>query len=60
MDAGQLIGAPMAGAVLEYSASVGLPPYPTMFLTIATLLALVGGWYTACCREPAASEVQAG
>ena len=34
-DLGQLIGAPTAGAVLQYSPLAGLPPYPTMFLTMA-------------------------
>jgi MFS family permease len=53
-DFGQLVGAPIAGAVLEYSPLAGLPPYPTMFFTVAALLALVGAWYTwrrgATCR----------
>jgi MFS family permease len=49
LDLGQLVGAPIAGAVLEYSSSAGLPPYPTMFLTMAALLVLVGVWYVACC-----------
>ena len=44
-DVGQLIGAPMAGAVLRFSPSAGLAPYPTMFLTMAALLALVGVYY---------------
>jgi hypothetical protein len=49
---GQLIGAPVAGAVLRYSPSVGLPPYPTMFLTMAGLMALVGVWYLAARNSP--------
>ena len=49
-DVGQLIGAPTAGAVLRYSRPAGLPPYPTMFLTIASLLALVGVWYAVASR----------
>lgn len=44
-DVGQLVGAPIAGAVLEYSSSVGLPPYPTMFLTMAGLLVVIGVAY---------------
>ena len=51
LDLGQLVGAPIAGAVLEYSSSAGLPPYPTMFLTMAGLLAVVGVWYAACCDK---------
>ncbi len=44
-DLGQLIGAPTAGAVLQYSEIAGLPPYPTMFLLMAGVLAAVGLWY---------------
>lgn len=44
-DVGQLVGAPLAGAVLRFSPAVGLTPYPTMFLTMAALLALVGVYY---------------
>ena len=51
-DMGQLIGAPVAGAVLRYSPLVGLRPYPTMFLTMAGLMALVGAWYLAPRNSP--------
>jgi hypothetical protein len=44
-DLGQLVGAPAAGAVLNYSQLAGLPPYPTMFLAMAGVLAASGGWY---------------
>jgi MFS family permease len=50
-DTGQLAGAPMAGVVLHYSESSGLPPYPTMFLTTAVLLALVGVYYALAQRR---------
>ena len=53
------MGAPIAGAVLEYSSSAGLPPYPTMFLTMAGLLAVVGVWYAACC-DKVSSELRSG
>ncbi len=46
-DLGLLVGSPTAGAVLKYSPLVGLPPYPTMFVTMATLLAAIGLWYAA-------------
>ena len=46
-DLGLLVGSPAAGAVLKYSPLVGLPPYPTMFVTMATLLAAIGLWYAA-------------
>lgn len=49
-DVGQLLGAPTAGVVLRYSEPAGLPPYPTMFLTIAAVLALVGVGYAGASR----------
>jgi MFS family permease len=57
-DIGQLIGAPMAGATLTYSPSAGLEPYPTMFLSMAGLLALVGMWYAVASRRQNRAEVQ--
>ena len=41
-DVGQLIGAPSAGAILHFSTNWGLPGYPTLFVTTATILAIVG------------------
>jgi MFS family permease len=49
-DVGQLVGAPLAGVVVHYSEAAGLPPYPTMFLTVAGLLVLVGIWYAVVSR----------
>jgi MFS family permease len=44
-DLGLLIASPIAGVLLKYSGQLGLPPYPTMFLSIAALLAAIGVWY---------------
>lgn len=52
-DMGLLIGSPTAGAVLSTSRSAGWPPYPTMFLTMAVLLAMVGVWYAVTSRSVA-------
>ncbi len=49
-DVGQLIGAPLAGLLVHYSEPAGLPPYPTMFLVIAAMLAMVGVGYAALSR----------
>lgn len=49
-DLGLLVGSPTAGAVLRYSETAGLPPYPTMFLTMAGLMAIVGAWYAIVTR----------
>lgn len=57
-DVGQLIGAPTAGAILQYSRPLGLPPYPTMFVATAGLLALVGVWYAVASRGRAAAKLQ--
>lgn len=50
-DAGTLIGAPTAGAIIRLSRRLGLPPYPTMFITIATLLTLITAWYAVRSRQ---------
>lgn len=50
-DFGQLIGAPATGIVLSFSRTHGLPPYPTMFLTMAGLVAAVGIWYAITTRK---------
>ncbi len=55
-DIGQVIGAPTTGAVLRYSEAAGLPPYPTMFMTMATLLGLIGVWYAASIRRRGEGE----
>lgn len=54
-DFGLLIGSPTAGMVLHYSEALGLPPYPTMFITIATLMSVLTAYY-ALTREPAPEE----
>jgi hypothetical protein len=41
-DAGALVGSPLAGAILHYSALAGLPPYPCMFVAMSGLLAILG------------------
>jgi MFS family permease len=50
-DVGQLVGAPAAGAVLRYSAAMGLPSYPTMFLVVGIATAGVGAWFAAVSRH---------
>ena len=54
-DCGLMVASPSVGVVLKYSESVGLPPYPTMFLSMAGLLTLVTLWYAAT-RSDAALE----
>jgi MFS family permease len=39
-DLGVLIGSPMTGLILSRSESCGLPPYPTLFVTMAAALAV--------------------
>ena len=50
-DFGLLIGSPTAGMVLHYSEALGLPPYPTMFLTIAVMMAVLTAYYALTCRQ---------
>jgi len=44
-DMGQLIGAPAAGLIVEYSFLAGLPAYPALFLSVATMMTCVGVLY---------------
>ena len=62
-DFGLVVASPAVGAVLKYSEAVGLPPYPTMFLSMAGLLVLVTLWYAVAGSEAvhrAASELKRG
>ena len=55
-DVGQLVGAPAAGVILHYSALAGLPSYPTLFVSMAVTLTLVGAIYAASCRRRSPSR----
>lgn len=44
-DVGQLIGAPVAGAIVHVCDLIGLAGYPTLFLITAATLVLAGGAY---------------
>ena len=44
-DVGNLVGAPAAGAIVHFSGRLGLPGYPTMFVSAAATLALAGVVY---------------
>jgi len=46
-DVGQLAGAPLAGIVIQTSATLALPKYPAMFLSMAALLIGVAAVYAA-------------
>jgi MFS family permease len=52
-DIGVLLGSPIAGGVVIASPVVGLPPYPTMFLMVASLLVIVGAGYAVASRAKA-------
>jgi MFS family permease len=42
IDMGTLVGSPVVGGIVHYSADLGLRPYPTMFVAVATSLAMAG------------------
>ena len=50
-DIGNLIGQPMAGGIVEYSGRLGLPPYATLWISMASGLALVGVYYAIVSRR---------
>jgi predicted MFS family arabinose efflux permease len=52
IDAGTLIGAPLIGGIVYFGKRFGLPAYPAMFLTIATILIASASYYALDTREP--------
>ncbi len=60
-DVGRLIGAPTAGATLRLARLTGLPPYPTMFIAVTGLIALVCILYAASvfwAKRPVVAETE--
>jgi len=55
-DMGQLVGAPAAGAIVHFSSRVNLPPYPTMFLSMAAMLGLISLIFLVAPRRGAAGN----
>lgn len=56
IDMGTFVGAPLIGTILSKSKAFGLPPYPTMFLTLAVGLSLLSLVYLL--RAPATKSVR--
>lgn len=52
-DLGNLIGMPLAGTLVFASKSAGLPPYPTMFVTFATIIIAASSYYALASRKKA-------
>lgn len=52
IDTGGLLGSPLIGGLLEGSGHLGLSPYPTMFVCVATIIGSAGAYY-AIAGEPA-------
>ena len=50
-DIGILVASPLAGGVFRVCTSVGLSPYPMMFLVTAGLMVLIGLWYGVASRS---------
>lgn len=44
-DLGNLVGMPALGGVIYYSSRIGLPGFPTMFISLSVVMALVATWY---------------
>ena len=49
-DVGQLVGAPLAGVIVHFSSVLGLPGYPTLFVSTAGILGAVAVVYAASRR----------
>src|SRR4029077_1329576 len=50
-DLGGLVGMPLAGWIIVGARSAGWPEYPAMFLSMASLLAVLGVYYAAATRD---------
>jgi MFS family permease len=59
-DLGQLVAAPMAGAILHACDAVGVAGYPTLFVATAAVLVAVGLAYAWTLRRQAAAEALPG
>ena len=60
-DLGLFIGAPAAGATLHFARLGGLPPYPTMYLTMAGVISAVWLCYAAgilWAKRPKTAEIE--
>ena len=44
-DIGTLVGSPIAGAILSYAGLVNLPPFPTMFISVAAIIGAAAAIY---------------
>jgi len=51
-DVGGLVGQPALGGLVELSRTIGMPAYPTMFITAAIFFAAVAIYFGLVTREP--------
>ncbi len=58
-DVGALVGMPAAGSLLNAAQTHGWPPYPTLFISVAAVLALIGLVYLLL-RDPTREEAWHG
>ena len=49
-DVGQMVGAPIAGAILHASQALGLPGYPALFVVTAAMLLVTASFYATRAR----------
>ncbi len=52
-DIGILLGQPLVGGIVRFSPQLGLPPFATMFVTVALVLVAVATLYAVLGRRPA-------
>jgi hypothetical protein len=55
-DVGLLIGSPITGMILSQSETFGLPPYPTLFIAMATAMIAAGIVFAAANRSVASGQ----
>jgi predicted MFS family arabinose efflux permease len=50
-DVGNLVGAPTVGVILHSCEVLGMPPYPTMFVSVTAILAVATVYYAVASRR---------
>ena len=58
-DIGNLVGMPLAGSIVYFSDAAGLPPYPTMFLSIAAVVTIASIYFALGLRSQAGGRREA-
>lgn len=57
-DIGALVGPPLIGGTLQYTRHIGVPAYPTVFMSVAAMIMGVVGLFIVCTRASASRTMR--